>query len=98
MDTLKYPLNFSRGRAITIPERTDEYSSQAIAILIRTTVGEFPLEPTFGVSDPSFSTFMKSEFLRNMNTFWPEVRVVNAEIDDRASGSGVSRLKITFEG
>lgn len=98
MDTLKYPLSFSRGRAVTVAESSSAYQSQAVAIILRTRVGEMPLEQTFGVTDPSFNVFLKSEFLRCVNTFWPEIRIRNAELDNRASSSGSAKLNITLEG
>ena len=98
MDTLKYPLTFSRGRAVTVAEFGPAYESQAVAIIVRTRVGEMPLEQTFGISDPSFSVFLKSEFLRCVNTFWPEIRIKDAELDKRASASGIAKLYITLEG
>jgi hypothetical protein len=98
MDTLKFPLSFSRGRAIVLPENTEEYRSQAIAILTRTGLGELPLEPTYGITDPTFSVFLKSEFLRNMATFWPEIKINDVSIDRRGDASGTTRLNISFEG
>lgn len=98
MDTLKYPLTFDRGRAVTVAESSAAYQYQAVAIILRTRVGEMPLEQTFGVSDPSFDVFLKSEFLRCVNTFWPEIRVRNAELDSRSSASGTAKLNITLEG
>lgn len=98
MDTLKYPLTFSRGRAVTLTEFSNAYQSQAVAIILRTRVGEMPLEQTFGVSDPSFNVFLKSEFLRCVNTFWPEIRIRSAELDGRPSASGAATLNITLEG
>ncbi len=99
MDTLKYPLTFSRGRAVTVAEFSLAYKYQAVAIITRTRIGEMPLEQTFGISDPSFSVFLKSEFLRCINTFWPEIRIQNAELDDsRGSASGSVKLNITLEG
>lgn len=98
MDTLKYPLTFSRGRAVTVAESSPAYKSQAVAIIVRTRVGEMPLEQTFGIGDPAFSTFLKSEFLRCVNTFWPEIRIKEAELDKRGSASGAAKLNITLEG
>lgn len=97
MDTLKYPLTFSRGRAVTVAEFSSAYQSQAVAIIVRTRVGEMPLEQTFGISDPSFSIFLKSELLRCVNTFWPEIRIRDAKLG-RASDFGEAKLKITIEG
>jgi hypothetical protein len=98
MDTLKYPLTFSRGRAVTVAEFSDAYKSQAVAIVVRTRVGEMPLEQTFGISDPSFSVFLKSEFLRCVNTFWPEIQIKDASLNSRGSASGNAKLNITLEG
>jgi phage baseplate assembly protein W len=98
MDTLKFPLSFSRGKAVVLPENTEEYRSQAIAILTRTNIGEMPLEPTYGITDPSFNVLLKSEFLRNMATFWPEIRINDVSIDRQGDASGAVRLNISFEG
>lgn len=98
MDTLKYPLSFSRGRAVTVAENSTAYQSQAVAIILRTQIGEMPLESTFGITDPSFNVFLKSEFLRCVNTFWPEIRIRSAELDTRPSGSGTAKLNVTLEG
>lgn len=98
MDTLKYPLTFSRGRAVTVAESSVAYQSQAVAIIVRTMIGEMPLEPTFGVSDPTFNVFLKSEFLRCVNTFWPEIRIQSAELQSRPSASGSAVLNVVLEG
>lgn len=98
MDTLKFPLSFSRGSAVVLSESSEEYKAQAIALLTRTGIGELPLEPSYGLTDPTFTVFLKSEFLRNVNTFWPEIKINDVSIDTRASASGNVRLNVAFEG
>ena len=98
MDTLKYPLSFERGSAATLTENSVSYNSQAVALLLRTRVGEMPLEPTFGVSDSTFVNFYKSEFYRCLNTFWPEITVSSLSIQERPSADGVASIKVTIAG
>lgn len=98
MDTLKYPLSFERGSAEKLTENSIAYNSQAVALLLRTRVGEMPLEPTFGVSDSTFVNFYKSEFYRCLNTFWPEITVSALSVQERSSADGAVSVKVTIAG
>jgi phage baseplate assembly protein W len=98
MDTLKFPLSFNRGRAVTLSENSDDYKAQAIALIARTRRGEMVLEPTYGITDPTFTVFIKSEFYRNVSTFWPEIKISDLSVSSSANAGGVVRLNVSFEG
>lgn len=77
MDTLKFPIRFTRTREIEkIREGTDDYVRQMISVCILTEPFVLPLTPDFGTADPSFSTVSPSSLMLNINKFIPEISLV----------------------
>ena len=77
MDTLKFPIRFTRNREIEkIREGTDDYIRQMISVCILTEPFVLPLTPDFGTADPSFSTVSPSSLMLNINKFIPEISLV----------------------
>ena len=77
MDTLKFPIRFTRTREIEkIREGTDDYVRQMISVCILTEPFVLPLTPDFGTVDPSFSTVSPSSLMLNINKFIPEISLV----------------------
>lgn len=77
MDTLKFPIRFTRTREIEkIREGTDDYIRQMISVCILTEPFVLPLTPDFGTADPSFSTVSPSSLMLNINKFIPEISLV----------------------
>jgi hypothetical protein len=77
MDTLKFPIRFTRNREIEkISEGTDDYIRQMISVCILTEPFVLPLTPDFGTADPSFSTVAPSSLMLNVNKFIPEISLV----------------------
>lgn len=78
MDTLKFPIRFTRTREIEkIREGTDDYVRQIISVCILTEPFILPLTPDFGTADPSFSTVSPSSLILNINKFIPEISLVS---------------------
>lgn len=80
MDTLKFPITFTRNRKLeTLREGTDDYIRQMISVCLLTEPFILPLTPDFGVADPSFSTVSPASLLINVNKFVPEVSIVSVD-------------------
>lgn len=89
MDTLKFPIAFTRNRKLqTLREGTDDYIRQMISVCLLTEPFILPLTPDFGVADPSFSTVNPASLLINVNKFVPEVSIVSVDTNlDEELGS-----------
>lgn len=75
MDTLKFPITFDKGRVGYLTEGSREYYAQILSLAVQIRIGELPLEPIYGISDPTFSTFDKGELFQTLNYYWPEIQV-----------------------
>jgi len=95
MDTLKLPMTFGRGRAATLIDGTRPYYSQIIAVATRIERGELPLEITYGVKDPTFSTLRESEIRYTIAQFWPEIQLTLIE-RGQPTNDGEQRILIDF--
>jgi hypothetical protein len=95
MNTIKFPVSFKNGSLVTIEENTDEYWSQFLGMLVRVETGELPLEPTYGINDPIFSTIDAGRVKLASKRFYPEVEIISVNIG-QASFDGTQKLNINF--
>ena len=95
MNTIKFPLSFKNGAVSTIEENTDEYWSQFLGMLVRVETGELPLEPTYGINDPAFSTIDSGRVKLAARRFYPEVEISEVNIG-RPSFDGTQKVNINF--
>lgn len=94
MDTLKFPLSFSKNREISkVTEGTDDYIRQMLSVCILTEPFILPLTPDFGVADPSFSTLSPATLMLNVAKYIPEVSLVAVDsLLDESAGT----IKVRF--
>jgi hypothetical protein len=95
MDTIKLPITFDKGRMGVLADGSREYYSQIIAIACQIERGEMPLEVTYGITDPTFTTLRKSEIYQVLSVYWPEIKIreISISAPDRF---GRKRLNVDF--
>jgi hypothetical protein len=92
---LTHPFRFlPSGAAATTDADTDEYDSQLIEALIRTTSGERPVTPGFGISDPVYSYIEPTEIAAGLATYGPDVELQNVTAEP--GDPGMSLVTITY--
>lgn len=94
MDTLSFPITFIDGSVTKIAEGSDEYYSHLLALLVQIQPEDLPLNPQYGILDPTFSEILTRDMAMSVGAFIPEIIVDSAEIivDD----SGETRVNIAF--
>jgi len=95
MDTIKLPITFDKGRMGVLADGSREYYSQIIAIACQVERGEMPLEVTYGINDPTFSAFRKSEVYQVLAVYWPEIKLNEISISS-PDKFGAKRLNVDF--
>ena len=66
-------------RFATVDQGSDQHHAEALAVLLETRRGERPLAPTFGTSDPTFSTVDAAELTAAVATFGPPVTIADVD-------------------
>ncbi len=86
MDVLSFPLKINnRGEFFKVSDTSDEYKAEQIKAFISTHVGERPLFPSFGVTDPTFDRFHPLEMIDAMGHFYgatlgiTDIRVIKTQ-------------------
>ena len=95
MDTIKFPISFKNGVTEKLPEGTDQYWAQFLAMLVRVETGEMLLEPTYGINDPTFSKLDTGRVKLVARRFYPEIEI-NSVDAQRPSGDGAQKIKISY--
>ena len=97
MPMLKFPLTFDQsGAAELIYDGDTAQYDQVIALTMRTTPGEHPLEPSYGTIDPTFEAGEPKGFRQSINSFWPEIVVTSID-RGRPDSNGVDRINVSYE-
>ena len=97
MDMMEFPIKFGPTGLKKLTEGTHEYYSQLLSIVMRTEPSTHPFYPTFGASDPAFTTIDRGLFVLNAARYVPEVLIKNVSIADDAGGAGRTDVSVTFE-
>lgn len=82
MATFRIPLNIVNGSFAKLEDNSIDYQAQALSFAIKTNIGELPLEPTFGIVDPTFEPQNILQARAVMNQFWPEIVISSLSIED----------------
>lgn len=94
MDTFKFPIRFRSGGVEKITDLTDEYFAHLIALSIQILPTELPLNPQYGVEDPTFNQSLTRDLAFTAGAFIPEVIVDQARIV--LDETGTSSIEISF--
>jgi hypothetical protein len=76
---LSHPFRLAgNGTIATIDQDTEQADAEQIAVLALTRIGERPLVPAFGISDPVFAGGIEvSELAAGLATYGPPVTIRN---------------------
>jgi hypothetical protein len=94
VDTFKFPIRFANGGVEKFIDGTDEYYSHLLALVVQIQPADLPLNPQYGVTDPTFSESLIRDLALSVGGFIPEIIVENAEIT--IEDNGESRIDIAF--
>jgi phage baseplate assembly protein W len=95
MEALAFPFRFKRGRAATLDTADEAYYAQKVASVVSTGVGELPLRPLFGTSEPEFQTFDSSGLVYTCASNFPDI-VIN-EILQSITADGRLVVDVQFD-
>lgn len=95
MEALSFPFRFKRGRAVTLDTADEAYYAQKVASVVSTGVGELPLRPRFGTSEPVFDNFDTSGLVYTCANFFPDI-VIN-EVLQTIAADGRLLVDVQFD-
>jgi hypothetical protein len=75
MANLRIPFDIVNGSVVVVEDGSIESKAQVVAFAVQTHRGELPLEPTFGISDPTYEPGNIFETTAVISQFWPEIIV-----------------------
>lgn len=75
-EVLSYPFRIGHGgKVATVEQGTPQANGELIEVLILTRIGERPLSPTFGITDPQFTGVEATEITAGIAAHGPDVTV-----------------------
>lgn len=74
------------GSVASVPQDSDQYMEEQIALALLTRPGERIQVPTFGTADPAFARFQVSALQRHLLDFGPEIDVKSVAVDRTVEG------------
>jgi hypothetical protein len=78
---LSFPFRFTpSGQVATVEQGSEQADREQIAVLCLTVTGERPLAPSFGITDPMFSTVEPSEIKAGVAAHGPDVEVLDVQV------------------
>jgi hypothetical protein len=93
---LSHPFRISgNGAVATVEQTSDQANAEQVAVLILTEVGERPLVPGFGVTDPTFSLLDPVEVAAGLTAYGPDVRVIDVRVDVESDSTQL--VSVDFE-
>lgn len=93
---LSHPFRLNlAGTVATVDQDTEQADAEQLAVLALTRVGERPLVPAFGMTEPTFATFDVADFAAGVATFGPPVDIVN--VTATPAGDSGRELLVTVE-
>lgn len=93
---LSFPLRLlPNGEIATVEQRSADGDREAIVQLVLTRLGERPLNPGFGMPDPTFGGFEPTALAAALAIFGPPVRLTSVEVSP--DGQLAQRVHVEFE-
>ena len=96
MATFRIPLNIVNGSFAKLEDNSIDYQAQALSFAIKTNIGELPLEPTFGIVDPTFDANNVIQTRAIISQFWPEI-VIGEFVVGKPTKDGSLSVSISIE-
>lgn len=94
MDTFKFPVRFRGGAVEKLREFTDDYYAHLLALSIQIQPRELPLNPQYGVEDPTFDESLTRDLAFTAGAFIPEVSIDKATVV--LNEDGKTSINISF--
>lgn len=94
MDTFKFPMRFLNGQVEKFVDGSNDYYAHLLAMSMQILPGELPLNPDFGVEDPTFEDSLTRDLAFTAGAFIPEIIVDSAELE--LQQNGLTRVNIAF--
>jgi hypothetical protein len=92
---LSYPFRLGPGGKIaTVEQGTPQANGELIEVLLLTRLGERPLAPAFGISDPLFSAIEPTEIAAGISAFGPDVTL--NDITTTQADPQTARIQIDY--
>lgn len=96
MDTFAFPFRFKTdGSAQKVRQGSEADHAQKIAQLVQTRIGELPLAPAFGITDPTLYKIDAGEIASGLALYYPEIEV--EEILIYSTQNGRNAVEVAFE-
>ncbi len=83
------------GSIATVDQNSDQANAEQIAILVLTEIGERPLIPGFGITDPTFSSLDPAEVAAGLTAYGPDVQVIDVRVRDESDSTQL--VNVDFE-
>ena len=96
MSILKIPLSVVNGSFKKLESDSIQAKAQIIAFATKTTAGELPLEPTFGIVDPTFDANNVIQTRAIISQFWPEIVIGEFTVEEPTKDGNLS-VSISIE-
>jgi len=94
VDTFKFPIRFRNREIEKIVDNTDDYYAHLLALSMQVIPGELPLNPDFGIEDPTFDDSLTRDLAFTAGAFIPEIIIDSAEI--ALNEDGQVKVNIAF--
>jgi hypothetical protein len=92
---LSYPFRVGpAGQIATVEQGTPQANGELIEVLVLTHIGERPLAPGFGVTDPLFGVIEPTEVAAGIGAYGPDVTL--NEVSATQADSQTVRIQIDY--
>jgi hypothetical protein len=91
---LAHPFRFVNGKIPKVIEGSDQFSAQRIASAASIGFNELPLRPIFGSNSPEFVGFDRGGFMLTCGSYFPDIRI--AEAEEFIGNDGKGKIEIKF--
>lgn len=96
MDTFSHPFRFVNGNVSKVDDRSDAFSAQIIAAVIKTATGEMLLTPDFGTRQSEFSSLDRSGLAYSIASYHPLVSIDSiSEVIDPSGSNVAARIEFS---
>jgi phage baseplate assembly protein W len=68
------------GEVATVDQGSDQANAEQLAVLCLTEIGERPMAPGFGITDPAFVVLDPSQVAAGIQTYGPDVTLSDVRI------------------
>jgi hypothetical protein len=96
MDILAFPFRLKEdGTAVKVVQGSEADHAQKISQLVRTRIGELPLAPAFGITDPTLYRVDAGEIVSGMALYYPEVEIQDVIV--YTTDTGRNAVEVVFD-